>query len=182
MTTRVTHDHGTPLTAGWEVLDEMDHRRAWALFDEKFRFEPRAAKDSALSIVEPVPSLTFDFRPTPAGNESAWIARNDAVNAEALRCFVTEFADNPVFIVLDWQHQSHSFDAGSHAAAGPAAEWRKPVYPWGDYCVFARDDFSEGTFSQPWHNTLCVFGDRMVSTLGRTLSTWLPVLRTDGQC
>lgn len=181
MTTRVTHDHGTPLTAGWALMDEADHRRAWTTFDEKFQFHPRGAADDTLSIREPTPSLTFDLRSAPGESDPMWIARNDAINAEALRCFVTEFADNPVFTVLDWQHQSFSFDAAAHAAAGPDAEWRKPVYPWGDYYIFGRDDFTEGTFAQPWHGTLCIYGQRMVSTFGRTLSTWLPVLRTDGR-
>ncbi|MET4613081.1 hypothetical protein ABIC28_004081 [Rhodococcus sp. PvR044] len=94
--------------------------------------------------------------------------------------FVTEFADDPTFVVLDWQHPGYSFDAGTHAAT-PDAEWRVPVYPNGDYYIFAREGFAEGTFGHPWEQTLCVFGERLVATLGRTLATWLPQKRINGQ-
>eukprot|EP01133_Synstelium_polycarpum_P023417 gene23417-28073_t len=77
------------------------------------------------------------------------------------------------------------FDLGAapaaHAAAKELAEWRVPVYPNGDYYIFSRDDFTEGTFGHPWERTLCVFGERMVEGLGRTLSTWLPRLRVNGE-
>ncbi len=55
-----------------------------------------------------------------------------------------------------------------------------PVYPKGDYYIFLRDDLSEGTFGHPWEQTLCVFGERLLASLGRTLATWLPVIRIDG--
>lgn len=73
-----------------------------------------------------------------------------------------------------------TFDAAAHATA-EGAEWRIPVYPNGDYHIFARDGFDEGTFGHPWERTLCVYGPLMVATLGRTLATWLPTVRTDGR-
>ncbi len=39
---------------------------------------------------------------------------------------------------------------------------------------------TEGTFGHPWEQTLCVFGERLVNSLGRTLATWLPIVRVDG--
>jgi hypothetical protein len=54
-------------------------------------------------------------------------------------------------------------------------------FPNGDYYTFARPDFSEGTFGHPWEQTLCVFGPRLVKTIGRTLSTWLPAKRINGK-
>jgi hypothetical protein len=41
-------------------------------------------------------------------------------------------------------------------------------------------DFAEGTFGHPWEQSLCVVGERLVETLGRWLTAWLPVLRRDG--
>jgi hypothetical protein len=55
------------------------------------------------------------------------------------------------------------------------------VYPDGDYYAFALPDFSERIFGHPWEQTLCVFGPRLVNTLGATLSSWLPRLRVDGK-
>jgi hypothetical protein len=39
----------------------------------------------------------------------------------------------------------------------------------------------ERIFGHPWEQTLCVFGPRLVNTLGATLSSWLPRLRVDGK-
>lgn len=48
------------------------------------------------------------------------------------------------------------------------------------YYAFLTDDFSTGTFGHPWEQTLCVIGDAMIDTLGRSLLTWLPLTRMNG--
>lgn len=101
-------------------------------------------------IAEPTPSVVFDLGAVPAATPGAWAARVDAINAEALRCFVIDWNDDPNFVVLDWQHPGYTFDAEAHAAAKELAEWRVPIYPNGDYYIFSRDDFTEGTFGHPW--------------------------------
>lgn len=92
-------------------------------------------------IAEPTPSVVFDLGTVPAATPGAWAARVDAINAEALRCFVIDWNDDPNFVVLDWQHLGYTFDAEAHAAAKELAEWRVPIYPNGDYYIFSRDDF-----------------------------------------
>lgn len=106
-------------------------------------------------------------------------AQFDAINAEAQRCFVSAFAD-PDWVVLDWQHPGYRFNAAVHAEAFDT-EWPVTVYPNGDYYIFARPDFSAGTFGHPWEQTLCVFGAELIETLGRTLSTWLARKRVNGE-
>ncbi|WP_043824927.1 DUF2716 domain-containing protein [Rhodococcus opacus] len=174
---RYTRDFGSPLPPAWTDLPNRD--RYWTEFEERFRFRPGMKPESWPAIAEPTPSVTFDLTNT-AGTEASWRARFDAVNAEALRCFVAEFVDDPRFVVLDWQHPGYWFDAAEHCAAEDS-EWRVPVYPNGDYYIFLREDFSAGTFGHPWEPTLCVFGERLVNTLGRTLATWLPRKRVNGQ-
>lgn len=101
------------------------------------------------------------------------------MNAEALRCLVAEFADDPVFVVLVWEDIGYRLDAAVHAATR-RPDWRVSAYPNGDYSIFLREDLSEGIFGHPWEQSLCVFGERLVGSLGRTLATWLPVIRLDG--
>ncbi len=175
---RHTLDFGSPLPPGWTTLDEKLRSQYWDRFTDRFGFRPGTAEATWPAIAEPAPSVTFDLT-APAGVGGAWQSRFDAVNAEALRCFVTEFADDPIFVVLDWQHTCYRLDAAVHAAT-PDTEWRVPVYPNGDYHIFLREDLSEGTFGHPWEQTLCVFGERLLTSLGRTLATWLPVTRIDG--
>lgn len=181
MTPKPTMDFGSTLPTGWTELDRAADDVHWSAFVSKFGFRPGTTPESWPAITEPAPSMTFDLDAHTVRTTAAWSARADAVNAEALRCFVTEFSDDPTFVVLDWQHPSYSFDAAAHADAAENAEWRVPVHPNGDYYVFARDGFTEGTFGHPWERTLCVFGSRMVATLGLTLATWLPTVRVDGQ-
>lgn len=54
------------------------------------------------------------------------------------------------------------------------------MYPDGDYLAFLTPDYTQGTFGHPWEETLCVMGDRLIASLGRTLSTWLPIKRSNG--
>ena len=170
------HDESRlPRLPGWTPLAEND--QYWRRFADRFQFRPGIAPELWPAIRDLVPSLTFDIS---GGNEvgASWASRHDAINAEALRCFVTEF-DDPHFVVLSWQRQGYLLDAAAHAEK-PGAPWRVPVCPNGDYSVFLRPDLTAGTFGHPWEQTLCVFGDTLVGTLGRTLATWLPLKRIDG--
>jgi hypothetical protein len=52
-------------------------------------------------ITGPPGSMTFDLTAPPG---PTWATAYAAVNAEALRTFVTALPDVPELIVLDWQH------------------------------------------------------------------------------
>ena len=106
-------------------------------------------------------------------------AAYDAVNAEALRAFVWALPGVDELLALDWQHPGYRFRPAAQALTW-RAEWRVPVYPDGDYFAFLTPDLSEGTFGHPWERTICVIGERMCSSLGASLSTWLPTKRRDG--
>ena len=95
-----------------------------------------------------------------------------------LRAFVWTLP-HAELVVLDWQHPAYRFRP-AHQALTWRAEWRVPVYPDGDYYAFLTQDFTEGTFGHPWEKTLCVIGERLGASLGRSLETWLPVKRRDG--
>lgn len=176
---KYTLDFGEPLPPGWDKLPDTARVRYWEAFTSKFGFRPGIDESTWPAISEPAPSMTFDLTAS-ASIDGTWASRFDAVNAEALRSFVSEFAVDPTFVVLDWNHPGYRFNAAAHATTVDA-EWRVPVYPNGDYCIFLREDFAGGTFGHPWEKTLCVFGERLVSSLGQTLATRLPVLRVDGQ-
>lgn len=177
--TRRTFDYGDSLPPGWSFLDRAEDAEYWSRFTERFgELRPSLRAADGPAIVEPTPSVTLDLRAV-AGSRALRAAQLDAINAEALRCFV-EIGDAPEWVVLDWQHSGYRLDVAAHATAD-AAVWRVPVYPDGDYYTFATADFADGTFGHPWEQSLCVFGPRLVGTLGRTLSAWLPLLRVDGQ-
>lgn len=175
---RWTLDHGNPLPPGWSYLPRDEEDVAWELFRDRFQsFRPSIYPKDWPAVVDPAPSVTFDLS-VPENSPGVWSAQFDAINAEAQRCFV-KVQDDPYWIVLDWQHPGYRLNAAAHAETFDA-EWPVPVFPNGDYYIFARPDFSTGTFGHPWEKTLCVFGSELVQTLGRTLATWLPRKRENG--
>ncbi|MCX2756756.1 MULTISPECIES: DUF2716 domain-containing protein [unclassified Gordonia (in: high G+C Gram-positive bacteria)] len=172
---RWTLDHGNPLPPGWSYLPRDEESLAWDRFLDRFQsFRPSVYPKDWPAVVDPNPSVTFDLA-VPENSPGISSAQFDAINAEAQRRFVSVF-DDPGWIVLDWQHPGYRLDAAVHADTFDT-EWPVTVCPNGDYYIFARPDFSTGTFGHPWEKTLCVFGAELVQTLGQTLATWLPLKR-----
>ena len=155
----------------------VDYDAPWAAFESRFGFRPSTIADGWPAIREPLASVTFDLSDISDGSERG--AAYDCINAEALRAFVCALPNSPELVVLDWQHQAYRFRPAVQAMTWQA-EWAVPVYPDGDYYAFFTEDFGEGTFAHPWEQTLCVVGDRLMASLGRTLATWLPVKRRGG--
>jgi hypothetical protein len=146
----------------------------WDRFETTFGFRAGTAPSDWPAITEPTPSVTFDLGNIPDGPMRA--SAFDAINAEALRAFVWSLPDAPELVVLDWQHPGYAFRPAAQALTVDA-RWEIPVYPDGDYYAFLAPDYTHGTFGHPWEKTLCVMGERLVASLGQSLSTWLPVKR-----
>jgi hypothetical protein len=166
--------------AAWKQIDDESYREVWDRFDEKFEFHPSGGKPLPV-IRDPTPSVTFDLS-IPAGPQFA--SAMAAIEAEALRCFVTELSDVDVLFVLDWQHPAYEFRPAIEALDIQPKDFVNgypSVYPNGDYYAYLAPDFSEGTFGHPWEPSLCVIGPRMIDSLARSLSTWLPIKRVDGR-
>lgn len=166
-----------PPPDAWTELDPAAYDDVWARFERRFGFRPGTTPDAWPAIREPNPSLTFDLSGIEHGPQRG--SAYDAINAEALRSFVWAMPDRRELIALDWHHPAYSFRPADQALTW-RAEWRIPVYPDGDYFAFLTDDLSEGTFGHPWEQTLCVIGERLCSSLGRSFATWLPIKRRNG--
>lgn len=162
----------------WTELPMADYEPLWSSFESRFGFRAGVSEDAWPAIREPTPSLTFDLSVVEDGPQRG--AAYDAINAEALRCFVFALPDIAEWFVLDWQHPAYRFRPSVQAQTWQP-EWRVPVYPDGDYYAFLTPDMAEGTFGHPWERTLCVFGERLLGTLGTSLATWLPLRRRDGE-
>lgn len=175
---RVSERFSVDQPSAWSRLDSNSYDHVWRSFEEHFRFRPSGAPEGWLAIQEPSPSLTLDLSVIPDGAPRG--AAYDAINAEALRCFVWHLADAQELLVLDWQHPAYRFQPATQALTWSAV-WPVPVFPDGDYIAFLTPDFTEGTFGHPWEQTLCVMGERLVRTLGEWLATWLPIKREDGR-
>jgi len=174
----VSERFSNDVVEAWQELDPVTYDRYWAKFQTSFGFRAGVKPDCWPAIREPVPSVTYDLSAIRDGAERG--AAYDAINAEALRAFVWAMPEISELIVLDWQYPGYRFNPAAQASTW-RGEWKVPVYPDGDYFAFMREDFSEGTFGHPWEETLCVIGERLVQSLGRSLSTWLPTKRRNGR-
>lgn len=163
-----------PANDAWTELGERQYDLQWSRFRQKFGFRPGTDPASWPAIAEPEPSVTFDLSIISDGARRG--AAYDAINAEALRAFLWSLAGVPELVALDWQHPGYLFRPAVQAL-GWQPEWKIPVYPDGDYFAFMTPDFTDGTFGHPWEQTLCVFGARLLDSLGRSLATWLPTKR-----
>ncbi|GAA4586840.1 hypothetical protein GCM10023107_03950 [Actinoplanes octamycinicus] len=121
----------------------------------------------------PAPTAVAAAVPVPAA--AALSARIDALNAMALLAFAEAVPDGGRLAVLDWQHQSYWFRPDLQVRRGDP--WPLSVFPDGDYYIFLTEDLTAGTFGHPWEQTLCVFGEPLMTTLVPLLTGWLPIIR-----
>ena len=168
---------GEPGAPTFIELDEAEYGHVWSRFDDLFGFRASTTAEGWPAIKEPSPSLTFDLSVIAEGAQRG--AAYDAINAEALRAFVWALPDVELWLALDWHHPAYWFRPTALALTWQPV-WTIPVYPDGDYFSFLVPDMTVGTFGHPWEQTLCVFGDALIESLGASLATWLPTLRRHG--
>jgi len=161
--------------AAWTQLTNRECDLLWRDFETRYTFRAGTTSTSWPAIREPMESVTFDLAPLFDNEGPTFAAGADAINAEALRAFVSVFHDEDLF-ALDWQHPAYRFRPDRWALSSDP-EWNIPVFPNGDYYAFFNDDFTSGTFGHPWEQSLCVIGEPLIESLGASLATWLPVLR-----
>lgn len=152
-----------------KVWHPVDYDSAWVGFSERFDFRPSTSGTAA--ITPPADSLVVDLGPVFRQQEPGFPAAESAVNASALRSFV-RLSEGADLLALDWQHPAYRYSPAAHALAG--GDWPVPVFPNGDYHVHATTDLAWGTFGHPWHQTLTIWGEQLVTSLGADLLTWLP--------
>lgn len=161
----------------WSPISMDADDEYWTPFFERFDFRPSIRAFPA--ITEPAPSVTIDLDPIFAARSQAEFAAGvAAVNSVTLLALVRVLEPDSSLVVLDWQHQTYRFWPHRFACQ-PDARWQTDVFPDGDYYTFLTEDMSTGTFGHPWEQTLCVFGEPLLSTLVPMLTNWLPVQRSN---
>ncbi|WP_305788177.1 DUF2716 domain-containing protein [Symbioplanes lichenis] len=160
----------------WEPIAMDADDPYWTAFDERFAFRPGIRSWPAID--EPRPSVTIDLGPIFAGDHSQFAAGATAVDSLALAAMVRVLDPDASLVVLDWQHQTYRLRPHL-LACQTDREWPTTVFPNGDYYIFLTEDMRTGTFGHPWEQTLCVFGEPLVSALVPMLTSWLPIKRSN---
>jgi hypothetical protein len=168
---------GPAVQPAWSPISMDADDAYWTPFRQRFGFRPDM--HSWPAITEPVPSVTVDLSPIfAARSHPEFAAGVAAVNSLTLLALARALEPDTSLVVLDWQHQTYRFWPHRFACQ-PDSQWQTDVFPNGDYYIFLTEDMSTGTFGHPWEQTLCVFGEPLVSTLIPMLTNWLPVQRTN---
>lgn len=154
------------------VWHPIPYAEAWAKFDARFDFKPDYYERTRPAIRLPDVCLVLDLAPVFAREGARLAAAEAAITAAALRNFVWLTYDDEELTALDWQHTPYRYSPADLALADIG--WLVPVLPDGDYFVHTTADLRWGTFGHPWQQSLTIWGEELVTTLGAELSTWLP--------
>ena len=153
------------------VWRELDYESAWRPFDRHFAFAPDYYERVVPAIELPAGALVVDLSPIFAHEGARFASGEAAVTAAALRSFIW-LAEDEELVALDWQHQAYRYSPAGLVLQD--ANFLVPVFPNGDYFVHMTADLRWGTFAHPWQQTLTIWGDELVESLGTELLTWLP--------
>ena len=156
---------------GEGVWRPIEYAEAWAGFYSRFDFKPDFYEPALPAIRLPEVCVVIDLGPIFAHEGARFAAAEAAINAAALRSFVW-LADEEELTALDWQHTPYRYPPAKHALL--ELGWPVPVFPNGDYYIHTTSDLRWGTFGHPWQQSLTIWGEELVHTLGTELSTWLP--------
>jgi len=152
----------------------IDYEAAWAPFDERFDFEPDFHERGKSAIRLHPDCLVIDLAGLFASPAARLGAGTQAITAAALRAFVWLVGQDDL-VALNWNHLAWQYSPAHNAVryADPL-DLPVPVFPNGDCYVHMEPRARWGTFGHPWQESLCVWGDELVDSLGAELLTWLP--------
>lgn len=154
------------------VWHPLDYDQAWAPFEARFAFKANFHERVMPAITLPPRCLVIDLASVFAHEGPRFAAGEAAINAAALRAFVW-LAGSQALTALDWQHTSYRYSPAEHAVA-ELTYWPIPIFPNGDYYVHFAPGVTWGTFGHPWQESLTLWGDELIESLGAELLTWLP--------
>jgi hypothetical protein len=149
----------------WIPLSQAVRRSVWDEFYAKFQFRPSVHPQQWPGICEPTPFRTYDI--TGVRNDPNRDVLETQFEITCLLALRKAVSPNAWLYAMDWQHQCYYF---SPHQAKVGDWWAISALPDGDYHIFLSRDLAFGWFGHPWEETICVFGEPLVNTLGRRMN------------
>ncbi len=132
----------------------------WQKFGSQFGF----SISTTPAIFEPSPSVTYFIGPNsdqPDHFDKLLTDLDIRMLAAFRRCVP---ADGWLY-ALDAYHPSYRFRPHIPFDAAEGNNWRVSVFPNGDYHIFLAPDLRFGLFGHPWEQTMCIFGEELLTAL-----------------
>jgi hypothetical protein len=149
----------------WIELLESEYNAVWDRFESQFAFRPSVKENDWPAIQEPTPSITYRISNIFHQGERHYKSLNSSLMDSFLKCFKSLTNEDDWIYALDWQHPGYKFWPHRRFSLDDYGEWKVPILPNGDYYIFLEREFEFGVFGHPWEQTMCVFGERLLSLL-----------------
>ncbi|WP_411846066.1 DUF2716 domain-containing protein [Roseibacillus persicicus] len=136
----------------YTVLEGSENGKVWDWFYDRFLFKPSYYAKNWPSIEPSLTSRTYRF--------ADYLFEDDFDGYEDwIHAGLKEVVSNDFLYALDWQHPCYKFHLNNYGDL--------PIgfFPDGDYYIFIDASLSNGVFTHPWEQSVCVFGDRLVEVL-----------------
>ena len=143
--------------SAWSIIPDHERRSIWDRFDRRFSFHPSV--ETFPGIREPTPSRTY-FVGSAYGSSAHYFKITEGFDDACLRVCSGISTPTGRVLALDWQHECYYFNPLAHDG-----HWLIPPFPDGDYYIFLSESLDEGWFGHPWEQTVCIFGQRAISSI-----------------
>jgi hypothetical protein len=146
--------------SAWTELTKSEYDDVWDRFYADFQFRPSILPADWPGIREPEPSETYRIGHIYGNPEAERLIGN--LDRSALAAYRSCVGNDESIYALDWQHPCYWFKPHQQKEADP---WKVPSLPNGDYYIFLAVDFRFGWFGHPWEQTICVFGQQLLTAI-----------------
>lgn len=161
---------------GWKSLSSDDRDEVWDRFITQFQFDRGKAGIAVPAIAEPIPSQTWKL--ISAIDQSSV----DELTAAILRGLKAATTTGERLHSLDASRWYENYTFDPHLLdSTDRSWWATPIYPDNCYTIILSPDFSFGLFGNPFEQSICVFGERLLQAVGNDLPlSFSHVIRRDG--
>lgn len=149
--------------SAWKKLSDNEDDKIWSAVYNRLGFKPSVYAKDFPGFKEPVPSITYSFA-------EIWGDEFEALSADlhnkAHEIFRRVTPAGEFLYALDWQHQCYRHFPDQMETSEENA-WEIPALPNGDYYIFLEKSLKFGWLGHPWEQSICIFGEPMLSELKR---------------
>ncbi|MCR5806588.1 MAG: DUF2716 domain-containing protein [Oscillospiraceae bacterium] len=113
------------------------------------------------------------------GIENMTEAQTDLLNDTIRDIFIRITGEGKRIYALDWQHSAFLYDPGDISeqqsqfvkdgrySGGGYNAYFPSFYPDGDYYLFIEESFEFGYLGHPWRQEIWVFGEKLITEIGK---------------
>ena len=155
----------------WINLNDSEYKEMWDRFYKKFNFNPSTDRKDFPSFKEPSPFITYDI------SNNYEVSTIDEWYKIVLKVLKECTGKEEFIYALDWQHDSFLYNPHFQ---NEEDSWVIEPFPNGDYYIFIPNDMRWGILTQPWEETICIYGKDLIDSFSRHNPKMLQTIKRYG--